>query len=206
MPVPKAILFDLDGVLLKSEEAWFKTLEAAGRRFRGQAITRDEFAPTFGQGTVADIATFKLDCTPNELDAFFAQEFLSHLPDVWVNPEAGPLLHTLTGEGLRCAVVTNSISAIVVPLLQRALLFASFEAVATVDRVQHAKPAPDLVLWACQALGVNTADAWLVGDSRFDAGAAKAAGVYFVGLGIDGDSRIEKLEALLPLLKAAQRT
>jgi phosphoglycolate phosphatase/AHBA synthesis associated protein len=39
----------------------------------------------------------------------------------------------------------------------------------------------------------------MVGDSRFDRGAAQAAGVHFVGLGLDGDARIEHLRELLPL-------
>jgi len=41
----------MDGVLIRSEEAWLRVLEDAGRRFRGSPVTREEFAPTFGQGT-----------------------------------------------------------------------------------------------------------------------------------------------------------
>jgi phosphoglycolate phosphatase-like HAD superfamily hydrolase len=66
--------------------------------------------------------------------------------------------------------------------------------------VPRAKPAPDLVLHACAKLGVAPSEAWMVGDSRFDRGAAEAAGVYFVGLGLDGQARIEQLEQLWPLL------
>lgn len=53
--LPEAVLFDMDGVLVKSEEAWFRTVEAAGVRFRGRPVTRAEFGPTFGQGTAADV-------------------------------------------------------------------------------------------------------------------------------------------------------
>ena len=67
---------------------------------------------------------------------------------------------------------------------------------ATSDRVVHAKPAPDLVLLACRELGVAPAEAVLVGDSRYDREAARAAGAGFVGLGIDGDTRIERLGEL----------
>ncbi|MBL8939307.1 MAG: haloacid dehalogenase, partial [Archangium sp.] len=59
----RAVLFDMDGVLVRSEEVWFRVVEAAGVRFRNRAITREEFFPTFGQGTAADIPVFGLSCT-----------------------------------------------------------------------------------------------------------------------------------------------
>jgi len=62
--------------------------------------------------------------------------------------------------------------------------------------VTQAKPSPQLVQLACRELGVEPAEAWMVGDSRFDRQAAQAAGVFFVGLGIDGDRRIERLSEL----------
>jgi phosphoglycolate phosphatase/AHBA synthesis associated protein len=40
----------------------------------------------------------------------------------------------------------------------------------------------------------------MVGDSRFDREAAAAAGVYFVGLRMPGDVRLERLEELPALL------
>jgi phosphoglycolate phosphatase/AHBA synthesis associated protein len=70
---------------------------------------------------------------------------------------------------------------------------------ATADRVANAKPAPDLVRLALAEVGVSAGEAWLVGDSRYDREAARAAGVRFVGLGIDGDARIEALADLLGL-------
>ncbi len=62
--------------------------------------------------------------------------------------------------------------------------------------VSRPKPAPDLLLHALTALEVEAARAWMVGDSRFDRDAARAAGIYFIGLGIDGDRRIEALAEL----------
>jgi phosphoglycolate phosphatase/AHBA synthesis associated protein len=53
--VLRAVLFDMDGVLLKSEEAWAHVVAAAGERFRGSPVTLEEFQPTFGQGTEADV-------------------------------------------------------------------------------------------------------------------------------------------------------
>lgn len=200
---PRAVLFDLDGVLVKSEEAWFLTLEAAGKKFRGRAITREEFMPTFGQGTAADVGAFGLHCSVAELDAFYRDEFVKRVPSVWVNPDAKRVLSGVKHRGLSCAVVTNSIAKVASRLLEHAQLSGEFDMVATADQVANAKPAPDLLLHACRGLGLAPVDTWLVGDSRFDLGAAGAAGAYFVGFGIDGEARIDTLDALLTLLQHA---
>lgn len=197
---PSAVLFDMDGVLIRSEEAWLRVLEDAGRRFRGSPVTREEFAPTFGQGTAEDVRVFGLRCTPAELDAFYLEHLPAHAGGVWVNPDARELLEALAARGLRRAVVTNTVSALARVLLGAARLLELFEVLACADLVPHAKPAPDLVLHALGRLGVPPGAALMVGDSRFDRGAAQAAGVRFVGLGLDGDARIERLGELLPLI------
>lgn len=193
---PRALLFDMDGVLVKSEEVWFKVCEAAGLRFRGRPLTREEFFPTFGQGTAADIPVFGLKCTVEELDAFYVSEFVRHLDAMWVNPEARPLLERLQRAGVKLALVTNTVSPLATKILSRAGLDGFFTSLATADRVAKAKPAPELVQLACAELGVSPADAWMVGDSRFDRAAAQSAGVFFIGLGLDGDRRIERLAEL----------
>jgi beta-phosphoglucomutase-like phosphatase (HAD superfamily) len=54
-----------------------------------------------------------------------------------------------------------------------------------------------MVLRACELLGVEPSEAVVLGDTRFDLEAAKAAAVWAVGVRIDGDDRIERLEELL---------
>ncbi|MFZ5471861.1 MAG: HAD family hydrolase [Myxococcota bacterium] len=196
----KAVLFDMDGVLVRSEEVWFRLVEEAGRRFRGRLVTREEFSPTFGQGTEADVASFALRCTPAELDRFYLEEFFHHADGLWVNPEAAPLLDALCARGLLLAVVTNTVSSLAERILQAAQLDTRVHQVSCADLVPNAKPAPDLVLHACAALKISPTDAWMVGDSRFDREAAQAAQVRFVGLGIEGDARIERLVELEALL------
>lgn len=189
----RAVLFDMDGVLVRSEEVWFRVVEAAGVRFRGRAISREEFFPTFGQGTAADIPVFGLSCSVAELDAFYVSEFVTHLDAMWVNPEAAPLAELLTRRGLRIGVVTNTVAPLARAILEHAKLASFFDVRATADRVEHAKPAPDLVLLGLKELGVSAGDAVMIGDSRFDRDAARAAGVRFIGLKLDGDSRVERI-------------
>jgi phosphoglycolate phosphatase/AHBA synthesis associated protein len=191
--LPRAVLFDMDGVLVRSDEVWFRVLEAAGERFRGRPVTREEYFPTFGQGTVGDLTTFGLRCTPAELDAFYEVEFGQRLDELWVNPAARPLLETLAARGVARAVVTNTAGPLAARILERARLLDLLPVRATSDLVARAKPQPDLVHWALRALGVTPGEAWMVGDSTFDRGAAGAAGVRFLGLGIEGDVRLGSL-------------
>lgn len=189
----EAVLFDLDGVLVKSEPVWQRVVEEAGVRFRGSPVTREEFEPTFGQGTTADIRVFGLNCTPRELDAFYVEGLQRHAGLVWVNPEAKPALEALRRLGFPLALVTNSVTPIANQLLTAAEIRDLFTFIACADQVPNAKPAPDLVLHAAKQLGVAPERCALVGDSRYDRGAAQAAGSRFIGFGIDGDARVESL-------------
>jgi phosphoglycolate phosphatase-like HAD superfamily hydrolase/N-acetylglutamate synthase-like GNAT family acetyltransferase len=200
----RAVLFDMDGVLVRSEEVWFRVVEAAGVRFRGRPVTREEFFPTFGQGTAADLPVFGFSCTVAELDAFYVSEFLQHLGSMWVNPEAGPLAQTLVSRGLRIGLVTNTVAPLTKAILEHAGLATWFEVRATADRVVRAKPAPDLVQLALSELNVPAPEAVMVGDSRFDRDAAGAAKVRFLGLKLDGDDRLERLGDLPGVLGLEQ--
>jgi beta-phosphoglucomutase-like phosphatase (HAD superfamily) len=63
--------------------------------------------------------------------------------------------------------------------------------------VPRPKPAPDMVLLACERLGAPPARSWVVGDTAFDREAARAAGARFAGLGLEGDLTLSRLTDLL---------
>ncbi len=191
-----AVLFDMDGVLVRSTEAWFRVVEAAGVRFRGAAVTREEFMPTFGQGTAADLDVFKFRGSRAELDAFYVAEFPRYLESVWVNPAAAEVLRWCRGQKLATALVTNTVSPLADQVIGFAKLTAYFDSFATADRVAKGKPAPDLLVLAAAELKVSLSNCVMVGDSRYDREAAQAAGAQFVGLGLEAACRIEDLAHL----------
>jgi len=54
----RAVLFDLDGVLVDSYEVWFHLMNAAAGELRYPAISRELFQTTWGQGVQADIKNY----------------------------------------------------------------------------------------------------------------------------------------------------
>ncbi len=186
------ILFDLDGVLVDSRDVWFRLVNHAASAFGQPALTRADFARIWGQGVQADARMWGREVA--EVEAFFDAHFMDHAGALRVDPAAAGLLERLRAAGVGTALVTNTPSALAREILARTGL--ALDAVVGGTDVPAAKPAPDMVRAACEALGVAPARALVVGDSAYDRDAAAAAGVYFVGLGIEGDESIERLAEL----------
>lgn len=192
----RAVLFDLDGVLVDSKEVWFRLLKAATLRFSAPPIDAESFRAMWGQGVDADAEY--LGCTVDSLERFYNDHFMSFGDALGIDPAGPEVLTRAHAAGLRSAVVTNTPT----PLARDLLAAARLEPQALVGGtdVPRPKPAPDMVLRACVLLGVPPSEAVMIGDSVFDRDAAAAAGTRFVGLRTDGERRIERLEALPRLL------
>lgn len=192
---PRAVLWDLDGVLVDSQEVWFALLGASARALGGREVTRAAFEAGWGQGIAADVERWFPERTIPELEAHYHAHFMDHATHLRVDPDAGRVVGELRRRGLGQALITNTPAPLARAILAHARL--DLDAVVGGTDVPNAKPAPDMVVEACRRLGVAPADALVVGDSRFDRDAARAANVRFVGFRTEGDTRIERLGELL---------
>jgi phosphoglycolate phosphatase len=86
-------------------------------------------------------------------------------------------LHEL---GLSLAVVTNKAKPFAVELLTQSGLGRWIDFVVGGECCPHRKPNPEPLLFACGALEINPGDALMVGDSRNDVVAARAADMRVV--------------------------
>ncbi len=195
-----AVLFDLDGVLVDSYQVWFHLMNATAKDLGYPSISKDRFHEAWGQGVEADRERFYPGHTVEELSAHYDAHFGDHLEHLTVASGVGDVFAALVERGLASAVITNTPNPLARDVVARA--GATPDLVVGGTDVPEAKPAPDMVHHACEKLGFREAEAVVVGDSRFDRDAARAAGTAFVGLGIDGDFRIEALPELIPLLPA----
>lgn len=193
----RAVLWDLDGVLIDSYEVWFHLLNQTSRVFGGIPISREVMRAGWGQGIAADVERFFPHKTIAETEAYYHAHFMEHARHLQVDPDASAVTEELRRRGFGQALITNTPSPLAIEILRAAGL--ALDSVVGGTDVPRAKPAPDMVHEACRRLGASSREAIVVGDSRYDREAALGAGVRFVGLRIDCDTRIERVRELLEL-------
>lgn len=196
-----AILFDLDGVLVDTYEVWFHLLAALARELGYPDVTRAAFQAGWGQGIEADVRRFFPRHTVPALERLYAERLDAHLDHLGVVEGVAEVFSALRRRGLPSAVVTNTPAGMARALVARA--GATPDALVGGTDVARPKPAPDMVLLACERLGAAPAASWVVGDTAFDRDAARAAGARFAGLGVAGDVSLARLADLLAHLGPA---
>jgi HAD superfamily hydrolase (TIGR01509 family) len=172
----KAILFDLDGVLVDSYEVWFYLLNEVARRNQYAPITREQYKTSWGQGLEVDIKLYYTRHTVEQLRAEYDVLYGDFLHHMKVMDGAAATLQSIS---LPKAVITNSPVGLAKKALSVAKLDRYLDTVVGSDEVPRSKPAPDGILEACRRLGVHPHETIMIGDSRFDEGAAKSAGADF---------------------------
>ncbi len=191
----KAVLLDMDGVLVKSREAWFRAFnESAG-------VDRRTFNSKYwGRDLNKNLAEIGAD------RAHFCEEiFPKHALGVEMMEGVDEALRHLCEIGVILAVITNTTENCTRQILSRFGLDSYFEEVVTSDAVSRGKPDPEMVLHACSAVGVEPHEAVVVGDSAEDMIAGKRAGCYTVGLKVDGDRHIKNLGELPEMITATPK-
>jgi phosphoglycolate phosphatase/AHBA synthesis associated protein len=199
--VKLAILFDLDGVLVDTFDMWLHMANAATRHWGYPPVTRERFRECWGQGIEADVETFFPRHDVDEVESYYNRNVSEHLERLIVVPGARETVRRLREAGCGACVVTNTPAPMARRLLEQAGI--ATDALVGGTDVVRPKPAPDIVLRGCELLGAAPSRAVVVGDSRYDREAARAAGVRFVGFRTDGDERLERLDLLPELLGIA---
>jgi HAD superfamily hydrolase (TIGR01509 family) len=196
----RAILFDLDGVLIDSYPGWFRLFNDALSYFGFDQITEKTFRKHWGQSTAEDVRIFMPGKTVDQVRIYFQEHFLQYLSYLKVNPLAIKTLRALSESGLKLACVTNSHRDIVLEILATYHLDQYFEVILTADDVKNPKPAPDILLEACRLLGVQSNQALFIGDTPTDKKAGSAAGCLFIGYRSPADITVEDMSDFYKLL------
>jgi len=195
---PAALIFDLDGTLVDTVEtritAWLRTFEEYGI-----PAERGDVAKLIGSDGKR-LARVVAEAAGRSIDANLAEEIDRRAGEIYSKlntdprplPGARELLQALDGVGLRWAIATSSRPEQVGKSIE-ALKLSKSPTILDGSRVEHAKPAPDLLLFAAQALGVEPSTAWYVGDSVWDMQAARAASMPAIGV-VSGSATAEELE------------
>jgi HAD superfamily hydrolase (TIGR01509 family) len=185
------VIFDNDGLLLDTEQAWTRAEVTLFRR-HGSVFTMEHKRSLLGSSR--DIAAAKLEAMlgaagegqalMDELHDLVWEEVLAGAPPM---PGAVELVDALRGAGVPIALASNSTRGFVERTLGLAGLADVFDAVVAADEVEHPKPAPDVYVEAARRLGVETQSCVALEDSQTGVAAARAAGMVVVGVpSLDG--------------------
>ena len=183
----RIVLFDLDGTLIDSGSIILASMQHAVRSVLGRDIPPDELGMTIGgQGIVAQMQAIDPDHADALLDAYRDHNDGLH-ETLQAFDELVELLPGLKAEGRKLGIVTAKRHRTVGLALDRFPELADvFDVVVGFEDTERHKPDPEPVLLAVERLGGTPAESVYIGDSPFDIGAAKAAGVYAVAVGWGG--------------------
>lgn len=183
----KAVLFDMDGVLIDSELPAFRLLQNTLAQL-GHTVELAELLDAYtGMSSSAIYATlvkrYGFSCTAEELRAQHHRISGDYYADAPLMPMPGllPFLQALEKRGIGMAVVSSTKSVSVLTALCRLDLLRYFGAVVCGDMVRHPKPDPEGYQSAAGYLGVPAAECIAIEDSPVGIRAAKNAGIRVVG-------------------------
>ncbi len=196
----KAILFDLDGVLIDSLYAWFNLFNNTLIHFGYNRITEKVFRKHWGQSTEEDVRIFMPEKTVDEVKAYFSKHYMEYLPHLKLNPHAHKILKDLRNLNFKLGCVTNSHRDVVEKILETHNFTAFFQTVITADDVAKPKPAPDILLEACKILNVAPKETVFLGDTQTDTEAGERAGCFVVGYRTNAGKMVQDLQEFYRLL------
>ena len=187
LPIPTALLFDLDGTLVDTVElriaAWEQALAEAGL-----PTNRDQLAPLIGldgRRLAKEVAAL----AGEPIDDARAEVIDRHSGEIYARLNRSPrplpgvrrLISALDERGIAWAIATSSRNEQVATSVA-ALGLAKEPMIVDASHVEHAKPEPDLLLLAAQQLALEPALCWYAGDSTWDMVSAVAAGMIAIGV------------------------
>ena len=187
---PKAVLFDMDGVLYNSMPnhaiAWQKSMEQFGIH-----MTADDAYATEGARGVDTIRKMVLEQLGHEIDEAEAQrmydvksQIFHNLPEAPVMKGIPELMQKITADGLLCCVVTGSGQR---PLIQRILkdfgAFVDKQHITTAYDVLRGKPKPDPYLMGLRKAGnLKPWEAIVIENAPLGVRAGAAAKIFTVAV------------------------
>jgi HAD superfamily hydrolase (TIGR01509 family) len=185
-----AVIFDLDGTIIKSEKEWgmaFTTvLERLGVKIDGSDPHTPGIAIKSNWQSFLTKYNIKTTKTVEELETLTYIEYEKLIPTVTLNYGVMEFMDVLKESGLPLALATLTNWETAEKILERFGLNDYFENITTGEEVLNPKPAPDIFLVASEKLGVPPIDCLVIEDSRSGITAAKEADMKVIAIS-DGE-------------------
>lgn len=187
----KAVIFDLDGVLVSTDELHYLAWKRLAEELGIAAFTRADNARQRGVSRMAslEVVLEKTDRVFSDAEKLTLAECkngyyvnsLTSLTPASLLPGARETLERLRAEGIRIALGSASKNA--PAILERTGLASLFDAIADGHDVNRSKPDPQVFLVAAQKLGLPPEDCMVAEDADAGVEAARAAGMTVLAVG-----------------------
>ena len=185
----RAIIFDMDGLLLDSESLSYETYVATANRY-GLNAGFDSYSRMIGLNMIEGVDVLR-NILPAHIDAMnFKDEWGEHYRErladtVPVKPGVADVIERLAARNIPMAVATSSQGEKARDVLGRAGIAAHMLAITGANEVERGKPAPDVYLATIEKLvtisGITGVDDCIAfEDSEVGVRAALAAGLRVV--------------------------
>jgi len=175
----RAILFDIDGVLIDSKKANFEFHKKQIFDIGGRIITREEYEPLFGTPMSKVVKLFYPKLNREQINKIChqgVQDYPKFYRFIKLEKYVVEILKELKKK-YSLGIVTSRITAEVLDYFK---LTNYFKVIVTAQDYTHPKPHPEPLLTAVERLNVTPKETIYIGDSKSDEEAAKNAKVVFI--------------------------
>jgi beta-phosphoglucomutase len=183
----KAVLFDMDGVLLESEE-YINRAGVLMFREKGYEVRPEDFLPFTGMGEdrylggVAEKYNIPFNVDQDKKRTY---EIYGELVHNNIDPLPGVLdfIEKCKSRGLRIAVATSAdLVKMEINLKEINLPVSTFDATVNGLEIEHKKPSPDIFLKAAERIATDPTACLVVEDAVSGVKAGKSAGAKVLAL------------------------
>ena len=196
----KAVIFDMDGVLIDAKEWHYEALNRALRLF-GMEISRADHLTTFdGLPTRRKLEMLTVtEGLPKELHSFLNDLKQAYTLEL-VGSRCRPTfthefaLARLKARGLKLAVASNSVRNTVLTMMDRANLARQLDLMLSNEDVARSKPDPEIYRTAIERLGVTPEEALIVEDNEHGIKAARASGAHLLVVRTPADVTLANID------------